>query len=95
MLSEITGLDGMITDCFASYDEDRSGYLEGAEIRVLIDDICREEEVVPFDELAFERLLTVFDYNGDRRFEASELKPMFHHLLQAISKQKSLCAKKD
>jgi Ca2+-binding EF-hand superfamily protein len=95
MLPEFTGLDGMITDCFASYDEDGSGYLEGAQIRVLIDDICREEEVVTFDELAFERLLTVFDHNGDRRIEAPELKPMFQHLLQAISKQKSLRAKKD
>jgi hypothetical protein len=95
MLTGFTGLDSIITDCFLRYDVDNSGYLEGDEIRFLIDDICIEEEVVPFDTPTLERLFTKFDHNGDRRFMATELKPMFAHLLQAISKQKSLRAKKD
>ena len=88
-----TTLDDAINQCFFLYDTDNSGFLEESEVRDVIHDICREEQVENLSDIQIENQFLTFDDNGDGKFQKSELRPLFTFLLKEISKQKFVAEK--
>ena len=80
-------LKELITKTFQFYDDDDSGYLEVAEIKLLINDICQEMNLPKISDKLLKKIVNKYDQNQDGRFELEELFPLLKHILDHITNQ--------
>ncbi|KAF0684955.1 Aste57867_23113 [Aphanomyces stellatus] len=80
-------INDMLTDIWAKYDEDSSGFLDRDETRQFVQELQAglEAEGLEVEMLDFDECFDDFDKNGDGKLSKKEMRVFLQQLLQMLA----------